>query len=104
MKFFLLNVIAFVVLVSCGGSSSPTADTGGKNKGEKIYNQLCTPCHGTDGKQGVSGAKDLSVSPMSLDERIRIITDGKTVMPAYKTSLSEEEIKAVAEYTLSLKQ
>jgi cytochrome c6 len=61
-------------------------------------------CHGADGKMGANGSKDLSVSQLSLDERIAIITKGKNVMIAYENILTLSEIKAVAEYTLTLKK
>ncbi len=71
--------------------------------GGAIFRQNCITCHGADGKLGLSGAKDLSVSELPLDSRIQIITNGKNLMTPFKALLNEAEIKAVAEYTLTLR-
>lgn len=71
--------------------------------GQELYQQKCVSCHGSDGKLGVAGAKDITASMLSLDERIQLITNGKNTMPAFGPQLSEEEIKKVAEYSVTLK-
>lgn len=71
--------------------------------GEKIFRQNCVVCHGADGKLGVNGSKDLTVSELSSDERYAIISKGKGVMTAFENILSIPEIKAVADYTMTLK-
>lgn len=73
------------------------------NSGETVYQQKCVTCHGSDGKLGVAGAKDITTSLLTLDERIELISSGKGAMPAFNATLKEEEIKNVAEYTISLK-
>ncbi len=78
--------------------SKPTAD------GAKIYKQNCELCHGADGKLMANGSKDLTLSDLDLNERIAQISKGKGVMMAFEKILSLSEIKAVAEYTLSLKK
>ena len=118
-----------LIIISCGGdtkeqSAKSTADqsevakssggasTGSSNaaasasngKGKLIYKQYCVICHGADGKLGVSEAKDLSASTISLEERINQITNGKGLMTPYKDILSEDQILAVAEYLDELKQ
>ena len=45
-----------------------------KEKGKLIYKQYCIVCHGADGKLAVSGAKDLSISTVSKEERIIQVT------------------------------
>jgi mono/diheme cytochrome c family protein len=42
------------------------------------------------------------MSELSIEERITVITNGRNGMAAYKGILSEEQIKLVAEYTLTL--
>ncbi|MFN7327766.1 MAG: c-type cytochrome [Chitinophagales bacterium] len=79
-----------------GGSSSTLVD------GMAIYRKNCITCHGADGKLGLNGAKDLSASILPLHDRIQIITNGKNLMTPFKSILSEEEIKAVAEYSVGL--
>jgi cytochrome c6 len=69
-----------------------------------VFRQYCITCHGSDGKLGLNGAKDLTVSPLTNEERINIITNGRKMMTPFKEVLSPEEILAVADYTLSLKK
>ena len=76
----------------------------GADLGKAMYSQYCAACHGADGTKGASGAKDLSQSALSDDERIEIITNGKNTMSPYKDILSAEQIKAVSDYTASLKK
>lgn len=71
--------------------------------GAELYQQKCIACHGSDGNLGISGAKKIPESILTLDERIQLISNGKNTMPAFKGQLSDEEIKKVAEYTVTLK-
>lgn len=78
-------------------------DTPRPPDGMAVFRQQCVTCHGADGKLGLNGAKDLSASLLSKDERIQVITHGRNLMQPFEKILSPEEIQAVAEYTLSLK-
>ena len=84
-------------------SKKPEAEAK-KVDGEKIYKKRCVVCHGINGDMGMSGAKDLTQSELSIEEKMTIITNGKNVMTAFGEILEEDEIKAVAEYTLTLKK
>ncbi len=70
--------------------------------GEQIYDKYCKLCHGKDGKLGLNGAKDITASVLTLEERILLIKNGKNTMTPFEGILSEEEIKAVARYSMSL--
>jgi len=96
-KLIIISGLA-VSIFACGAKpASSSIDA------EKLYRLNCVICHGMDGKLGINGAKDLTKSPMTLDERIQNITYGKGVMTPFNNLLTEEEIKAVAKYTLTLK-
>lgn len=71
--------------------------------GIDIYSQYCVSCHGENGKKGLSGAKDLSLSVLSEQEIIDIITNGKNNMMGYKSLLNQEQIKKVASHIQSLR-
>lgn len=71
--------------------------------GKAIFRQYCVTCHGADGKLGLNGAKDLTASILTLEERINVITYGRKVMTPFNEVLTPEEIRAVAEYTQQLK-
>ncbi len=72
--------------------------------GKKTFEQYCKLCHGSDGKLGLNGAKDLTVSVVPLADRIAQVTNGKNLMTPFKDILTESEIKAVAEYSMTLKK
>ncbi len=71
--------------------------------GKAIYIAKCTTCHGEDGKLGLSGAKDLTVSVLTQDEKKSIILNGKNGMAGYKDQLSDSQIEAVLNYVSELK-
>lgn len=70
--------------------------------GMAVFRQYCVVCHGADGKLALNGAKDLTTSTLTLEERINIVANGKKLMTPFNEILSPEEIKAVAEYTQKL--
>ena len=92
----------FLIIVSFGlAQKSKNEKAGGKTlvvNGKEIYEEKCALCHGSDGKLGVSGAKDLSVSTLDHKGIVTIITDGKNSMASYKAVLSVEQIELVANY------
>ena len=110
LSLCLLAVLAF----SCTNSSTDNNTSKGPafsasktekkadNSGEKIYMQYCKLCHGADGKLGLNGSKDITESTMPEDERILLIRNGKNTMTPFEEVLSEQEIKSVAAYTMSL--
>ena len=50
----------------------------------------------------LNGAKDFKYSELTYEERVAIITNGRNLMTPFKEILNEEEIKAVAAYTIKL--
>ncbi len=72
--------------------------------GKQLYTAACVNCHGTDGKLGVAGAKDLTLSTLSHADKVAIITNGKGSMTPFEGQLKEQEIEAVAAYVDSMKK
>ncbi len=66
------------------------------NDGASLYKANCVVCHGNDGKLGLSGAKDISISTLNVDAIKEMILHGKNTMPA--AQLNEEQASMVAEY------
>ena len=87
--FLLLGILIY----SCSG--------GNRTPGERVFVSKCARCHGIDGKKKAKGAKDLNLSKKTLDFRINQIKTGKEKMPSFKNRLTEEQIRLVAEYTIS---
>jgi cytochrome c6 len=98
----MLGLVAATVL-ACGSTGAEATAVSGPPDGEVLYKKYCVLCHGTDGKKGFNGAGDLTKSVLSLDERVVLVREGKGMMTPYKEMLSEEEIRAVAAYTLQIK-
>lgn len=106
-------IVAFVFACGSKEEGKTTSDSSSKKvaaakakkvDGAKIYKQYCVTCHGLYGDMGASGAHDLTGSILTLDERIQVITKGRNTMTPFESLLNEEKIKAVAEYTQTLKK
>jgi cytochrome c6 len=102
MKLILVFISLAVFIYACANKSGHQSANQAE-PGARIYKQYCLVCHGPDGKLGLNGAKDLTVSKYSEAERIIQVTDGKGAMTPFKNVLTPEEIKAVVAYTLTLK-
>lgn len=105
-KYFILGLASMTVfVVACNSNSSKSNENEltSNRPAAEIYTAYCVQCHGEDGKKGTLGAKDLTISPLTTNERIDIITNGKRSMPSYKASMSKQEIENVAKYLESLK-
>lgn len=72
--------------------------------GKSVYAAQCQNCHGTDGKLGMAGAKNLTATNMVKDDIVYLLNNGKNSMPKFKDALSAEEIDAVTEYVLQMKK
>jgi cytochrome c5 len=72
------------------------------DQAKSIYLSNCAACHGSDGKLGLSGAKDLTASVLSYEQKYEVIKYGKNAMPGYR-QLSDEQINALIQYTETLK-
>ena len=88
------------VCFACGGGEKQGAGSAGS--GEAIYKKYCVTCHGIDGKLGLNGSKDLTISKLTEAERVLQVTKGKNTMTPFEGILSPEEIKAVAAFSMTL--
>ncbi len=91
----LISLPFFFSMLNCGGNGK-RADEG--PNGERIYQERCASCHGSDGEKGLSGAADLTSSKLSMEKRIEVIKNGKGNMIPYEGVLDQEQIRAVARY------
>jgi len=110
-SFILLAIAGLGLSFSCGNSDKPPFETKKQSpndtkenktsslSGGELYSQKCTDC----GNLGIGGAKKISESTLSQVEREELISNGKKTMPAFKDQISSEEIKKIAEYTLTMK-
>lgn len=77
---------------------------GDPDAGKAVYAEKCGACHGANG-EGVVGpafvAKDgqpAVAERLSVEEHIKVVTDGRNTMPPWKDQLSEQQIKDVVSY------
>ena len=101
-----LCVVVIVVAGGGGGGGGDSASDGPVD-GQAIYEQSCANCHAIDGS-GAIGPKlsDGRVGRRFPDiaDQIEIIENGRpdTGMPPFADALTDEEIRAVAEYERTL--
>jgi cytochrome c6 len=75
---------------------------------EDNYNKKCAICHGKDGSANTAKGKKLHTKDVhetmkdSAATMIKIVTDGKGDMDAYKDQFTADQIKALVEYYRSL--
>jgi cytochrome c551 len=110
--FAVVCTLGFVVMLfanepDAGGAAAPTNDAPqtAKVSGADVYSNRCAGCHGGDGAGGLgpqlSDGKVKARFP-DIAEQIAVITDGRGGMPAFGGKLTDEQIRAVAEYERSL--
>lgn len=70
--------------------------------GKALFINECAKCHGTDGKLGLVGSADLSLTKLSVEELSSVIKNGKGTMPKFDY-LTEAEIAGLTDYIVTLK-
>lgn len=97
------------------GDSDEDSAKGTPAKGKEIFAMNCTPCHGQDGTGGGPSAAALDPKPRNLTDEsyvstlsnehlFKVISGGglavgkSAAMPAWSTSLSDEDIRDVVSY------
>lgn len=101
MYKILVTLLLLAIIIACSGNDAARGTSA--IDGEAIYKKYCTLCHGANGKLGLNGSKDITISKLTEPERIVQITKGKNTMTPFEGILSPEEIKAVAAYSMTLK-
>lgn len=86
------------------GSKSTDAAGATAADGQAVYTASCVKCHGDNGKAGLMGAADLSISTLDKTAAAEIIKKGKSSMAGFEGQLSEEQINAVADYITTLRK
>jgi mono/diheme cytochrome c family protein len=89
-------------LLACS-ESDPAVESSSVPSGEELYALHCTSCHGASGDLGVSGAKNLKTTALSISEIKHIVKTGKNAMPSFRGVLgSDSHIDSVSRYVTTL--
>jgi mono/diheme cytochrome c family protein len=81
--------------------------------GKAVYDSKCVTCHGEDAKGDTKAGKmmktpDLKTEPWkqgaSVAELVKTLREGLGKMPKYEGKISDEDLQAVAEYTIKLSE
>ena len=85
----------------------PPADPAVIDRGKTIYGINCTPCHGADARGGQLGGPNLLRSQLVLSDQggeliLPIVRGSRAVKGMPPLNLSDDDVKAVAEFIHSL--
>jgi cytochrome c6 len=108
-----MNVLLMLAL-SAQVSAAPAAPAAAANPGQAIFAKKCVACHGKDGKGNAKMATMLKAKPEDVDlsgdahqkksdaDLLKVLSDGKNKMPAFKGKLKDAEMKDVLAFVRSL--
>jgi mono/diheme cytochrome c family protein len=68
--------------------------------GQRLYEQACVFCHGTDGKGDHGGAPLDGVRDLAAT--IQTVTAGRNNMPPFRTAFTPEQIRDVSGYVIEV--
>ena len=100
----LILTLAFVEIAT--NSQSALADTATNPTAAEVFSANCAGCH-INGGNIIRRGKNLKQKALkkygmdSIANISNLVTNGKGIMPAYKTRLSEQQIIDVSAYVLS---
>jgi mono/diheme cytochrome c family protein len=105
-----IPVVLLVAAVALLFAPAVFADAG--PDGQAIYKAKCQMCHGPDGKGQTAMGKNLhlkdlgseEVQKMKNEDMLKIISDGKGKMPAFKEKLDQASMDAVIAFIRTLKK
>ncbi len=97
------HYILFIILVGLFSCTERKAQENNSNTisdsySKQLYTLNCASCHGKDGRLGVAGAKDLSQTSLSDNEKKNIILEGQNGMPSFENRLEIEDIDSIIQY------
>ncbi|CAB3395669.1 c-type cytochrome [Kyrpidia spormannii] len=84
-------------------SSSSSGSGGGSADATALYQQNCQACHGANLEGGVGPALDKVGAKLSEDQIQKQIENGGGTMPGFKSSMKEDDIKALATWLAAKK-
>ena len=99
----IMSVVMIVGLLAVAAAPAFSED------GAAVYKAKCAMCHGENGvaKKMAEPSRNLNdpkfQAEVSKDDVVKILTEGRGKKKSMKDKLTPEQMKAVAEYVLTLK-
>ena len=94
----VIGLLGIMVVSGVFHGQALAADPG---VGGQLYSQHCTTCHGDDGRGTMPGVPDFTRGEglfQSNQVLKNVIREGKSVMPAFRGILTDDEIKDIIAY------
>jgi (+)-pinoresinol hydroxylase len=102
------GILLVAILLSFAPSTFASPDDAQIERGHKVYDKWCLPCHGAGpGKPGTDSLRQRGQNPAVLDERTdltapmikQFVRHGVLFMPMFrKTEISDADLDAIAAY------
>lgn len=95
------KVNGWIGILVLGGMFNGYALAADPGVGGQLYSRHCTTCHGADGRGTMPGVPDFTRGEglfQSNQALKKVIRDGKSVMPAFRGLLTDNEIKDLVAY------
>jgi len=112
----LICTLLAIILFSCDNSTTDSNTSKNSpsetapatpvlaNKGQLLFQQKCSACHGSGGAAGIGGAANLHTSTLDSSAITYIIDNGKNAMPSFKGQLTQDEMKDITAYLMDLRK
>ena len=101
----LVAFVVFFVLLFANEPGSTSANGKPPSPGAAVFAANCASCHGSVGEGYIgpqlAGGK-VSASFPDLADEVKVVTNGRSGMPAFGKSLSATDISLVVDYTRTL--
>lgn len=113
LERFCLKGLVLAVLVNMAlllptevSAHAKTSNPAGDDPGSKLFAAKCEVCHGPDGTAGTASGQALhaadltsqAVQSQSDSALIGFISEGKGLMPSFKTALSQQELSELVRH------
>ncbi|MGN6567367.1 MAG: c-type cytochrome [Flavipsychrobacter sp.] len=72
--------------------------------GQRIFEEKCVACHGSDGTAGIANAANLQVSKLDKVTIVHTVSNGRSGMPPFKAQLTETDLQDLADYLITLRK
>jgi cytochrome c6 len=91
----------YLLITLCGLSINVMAQK--PSPGKLLYDSKCARCHGFDGTEGNYGAANLRQSGLNDAKLVKKISNGGWIMPAWKKTLTPDQILLIAAFVKTLR-